>query len=321
MLVACAAFAAAASVASCAVDSYLTCGQACVEGGADVVGTDGPSADGGDASTFDGFPDAPVCPAPDCFDGGLPDGWTPIDFASGAEVAACPQDFAATDLVYDAGLASGACNCTACAASGSWSCQFHVGAHGASCNQTDYDASASGCFTPGGGGGGNTGSSAEVYPPTRSGSPSCGTSTPNGTGKAASSPARMCTPTQCNDLVCGQASFDACIYAAGDVGCPAGFSKKTLAGTAATATCNACPSCAVANADAGCAASITLYDKPSCGGTAVQVLTPQNGCTLGLPSWQSFALDASTPTPTCSYGGGSVAGTAQLANAITVCCP
>jgi len=313
--------AAAASVASCAVDPYLTCGAACAEGGSDVaapdVVTDAPGVDADDGAGFDGFPDAPVCDAaPSCLDAGVPDGWTPIDFATGANLPTCPQGFASTSLVYDAGIASGACHCTACAASGSWTCQTQIGIAGANCTLAKIDASASACI--------NTGNfaltNAEIFPPTRAGNPTCGTSTPNGSEKTTASSARMCTPTTCGESVCGQTSFAACIYASGTLPCPAGYSTSTLAGSGASASCDTCPTCALANADAGCAPSVVLYSQTSCGGTAVQTLTTVGQCNT-TSTFRSGLFDAGVPTPTCSYGGGNVSGTAQLSNPITVCCP
>ena len=322
IVAACAAgAAAAASVASCAIDPYLTCGEACVDGSADVVlpdvVADAPGADADAASTFDGFPDAPVCDAaPPCLEAGVPDGWTAIDFSSANELPACPQGFASTDLAYDPALAAGACKCTACAASGSWTCETEIGIAGANCTLGKVDASASGCINVGNFAVAN----AELFPPTRSGNPTCGTSTENGTGKTTSSAARMCTPSTCGQSVCGQAQLAACIYAAGALPCPAGYSTSTMAGSGATASCAACPSCAVANADAGCEPSAVLYAQASCGGTVVQTITTVGQCNA-TSTFRSGLFDAGVPTPTCSYGGGSVSGTAQLSNPITVCCP
>jgi hypothetical protein len=321
MLAACAAgAAAAASVASCGIDPYLTCGEACVEGGADVVlvdvVTDAGSIDD-DGGGFD-FPDAPVCDAmPPCFDAAVPDGWTPIDFTttstSVASLPTCPQGFTSTNLVYDAALGAGACKCTACSASGPWSCGESIGVLGAKCDFYDYDASAAVCISTG------LASSVDIHTPTRSGNPSCGTSAPSGNGKVTASPARMCTPSTCDQSVCGQTAFSTCIYAPGNLVCPPGFSPQPTVGSGATASCNACPTCSIANADAGCSPSISLYSQAACAGSASQTITTLEQCT-STGTFKSALIDSGAPTPSCSYGGGNVSGNAVLTNAITVCC-
>ncbi|HEY1958898.1 MAG TPA: hypothetical protein VGH28_24970 [Polyangiaceae bacterium] len=312
------AVSAAVAVASCAVDPYLTCGATCVDAGLDAVLPDVAVTDAGptDAS-FDGIPSPPDCgTAPSCLQN-VPAGWTPVAFAAGSQLS-CPTGFTQTNLVTSPSVGANACTCSACTSSGAWSCGGEtVGVGGLQCTQNELDAAVTTCW-----GWGGSNRSTVALSIDQTGSVTCGTSTPTGNGKVTTTPAALCTPNDCTASVCGQAGFSDCISQAGDASCPSGFPTRTLAGSSATVSCNACPTCALANADAGCTTSLELYNDLLCAGTVVKSYTSAIPCTSVGQTFMSLHVQPATAaTPNCGPPAGNAGGTAQLKTPVTICCP
>jgi hypothetical protein len=320
-LVAACALAAAAAVAACGVDSYLNCGDPCADGSAgDVVqSTDGP---GGDAVSDAGSEPDVFIPPP-CTDAGVsclgavPSGWTPVAVADGG--VQCPnQGFASNTFVTNPQLETGSCSCSACTASGSWTCGVTLSAGGLACTDESFDASASTCWT----------TSAQhghfSQDLTRYGTVSCNASTPNGTGAVDTTPVTTCAPTACASDLCALANngFSVCILHSGSVACPGGYTPWATVGTSASVTCNACPTCSLVNGSAVCTGTSTVYDQLNCNG-GNKGSTSINGSCVGSNSpFQSVFYDAGpVPVPNCGGGGGPVSGQAQLTGTMTVCCP
>lgn len=146
-----------------------------------------------------------------------------------------------------------------------------------------------------------------------------------GDAGVASVPVRVCEPTCDAGDFCGAASTVgmACLIADGDIPCPTGRTYgRTILGTTATTTCNACGTCT--QTATSCDATMSFYGTIGCTGTADNTYAADGTCQdgPGTNSWQASKLNATPPPQACGSSsspdpGGKSAPTAPK----TLCCP
>lgn len=145
-------------------------------------------------------------------------------------------------------------------------------------------------------------------------------------------PALLCTDSAgvgCGDQVCVPAADEPltqiCVFADGDVACPAGpYSVKTVVFTGIDDT-RGCTPCACSSATAeSCGGTTNLFTNSNCNGTPV--IVPHDGSTCEsfddlFPGASAMFMPAGGPTGgSCAPTGGSAKGMATASAPVTVCC-
>ncbi len=256
-----------------------------------------------------------------CLGKPVPTGWQPIAIQLNTVASCGDGGFVSTPLETAPQLAQGACNCSACGASGDWTCGASIMAGqlgNNNCTLETFDASASVCWQN------ITHSSYGVYI-TRYGNPQCGGGQQTGNLDATAMPITACTPQDCDTDFCamGNQGFKLCIYNASvsDGGCPTDFPQGRVVGPSATVTCDSCQQCALANADAGCTGAVTAFSGGNCTGTNDGVSVAGACADLGSVQYNSLFYDAGQPpTPSCGGPTTVTSGKAALDQPSTICC-
>lgn len=303
-----------ALVESCAVDPYLTCGDAC-----DDAGFQGDATTGDASSPDDGAIPTP-CATLDasCLGAPVPAGWIAIAIQRGAP-AACPGapgDFFSKVYATSPTLDQGSCACTGCAPSGSWTCTATL-VSTLGCVGTGANFAPGECD--------QSTNNSVMGSVARSGTVTCPAAKQIGTLDASSTPLGACVPESCNADFCALAAqgFELCVMSADvtDGACPADFPHATLAGDHAVASCGACQTCALANATASCGSTVVPYGDSRCQAGERPPLILDGGCQAAGSGVSSVLYPAdAAPTPNCGPKIGTTTGTATLASPATICC-
>jgi len=159
----------------------------------------------------------------------------------------------------------------------------------------------------------------DPYPPVAPGA--CTTNSSGVPSGVPSSPSRLCVDSTCAGTCKGSGSYQACVYAQGQVACPSGYSQKHRAGTV-TVACGSCVGCSV-TVDGGCEGTIGLFSDPACGTKMIDVSMDGGCASTGTANGQTASSLKYTPLvvgTTCNPGK-TGPGTVSLAGEITVCCP
>jgi hypothetical protein len=236
----------------------------------------------------------------------------------GPRTIPCPSGLTARDVVRDPAAAPGACGCAACSVAPQACANptlqtVQKDAQGACVVDTAaLSANNAACTAFGGSLLASTG----VRPITLK--PAC-SAAGMGVPEAAATPARLCTPDPaCTGAACGAlpAGMRTCIDHAGDVTCPASFTKTLVADSVAVA----CPPCGC-TVDVACPGTLTFYGDTSC--TTNPVVVDASGVCIMKPGPVS-AYRWAPATPTLSNcvaaPGGAPTSVTPIAPR-TVCCP
>lgn len=276
---------------------------------------------GGEDVVVDVVPDVRVpCDTPTgaCV-AALPTGWELILFES-SRAAACPINFAPTDVVVGPAVGAGACDCSCSVNSGATCTQGMMATKYGDDNTcptvgltlnvpngncTAINSNIRGFY------------SSTPLPPVIA----CTASTVTNDSNVTSTPMRQCSvPTNCREEICNgevPAGFSACVVRTGDVACPAGWDTKTVAGDGADLTCSSC----TCQATAGCSnGRIVFYSNTGCG-TELRAFDVNDVCqdTGGGGPIRSFKYSASVTNPQCTANGMKM-GTVALTGTRTICC-
>ena len=252
----------------------------------------------------------------------IPAGFTIVTLAQGQ---ACPSGWGSNDAVTNPTAEGGACTC-ACNVSQQPDCTqddvtraFDDGAN-ATCGNaaTSFPQNQGGC-TAFQGLYLNHGHYSATAP-----APSGGACTYDAhvdQGKVSGTPVHVCSaPASCPALACKSGSM--CVAQDGDVACPQGFDKKTLVGSAATATCDGCgaATCAVTGT---CSGKIAFFTDTQC--QAGEVDFNADGSCVANPAgtigpYYSYSTDISLAKADCAGAPPTATATASLQNPKTICC-
>ncbi len=259
----------------------------------------------------------------------VPDGgWQPIGIQNGN--AGCGTGTYSVQLVQgNIQLAGGACGCTGCTPSGSWTCNNAIGT-GAACGTTTT-ANGNACLPV----------SANAFNETltRTGNGSCAGGQENGNGQSTETAMTMCFPQSCSDDYCGLAKlgFQLCVYNPNvtDGSCPANFPTSHIVGQAPVVVCNACNACTVQSPPA-CTGTVVAYDEAGCTGNVLASNTSSVCVSLGemdagadadadaapVPiTFQSLYFEAGAAAPVqCNAVTNVTDGSIVVNGAWTVCC-
>jgi hypothetical protein len=249
-----------------------------------------------------------------CLGNTVPTGWQPIAIQAGVTVGCGDAGFTATPLVTDPQVPTGACNCTGCTATGTWSCSATLAA-GSTCTAETNTPNGSSCWAVSHNSYGMT--------LTRNGNPTCDGGQQIGNQDASSTAISTCTPTSCESDFCGLGNqgFKLCIWNPNvtDGGCPSQFPAGRVVGTKADVACAVCQQCGLANANAQCTASLTAYQNSDCSGNVEGTTTSQT-C-QNSAGFQGLYYDAGpVPSPNCGAPTGPQTGKATLEQPSTICC-
>jgi hypothetical protein len=250
-----------------------------------------------------------------CLGNPVPDGWQPIAVQLGVTVGCGDAGFTSTPLVTDPQVPTGSCNCTGCAATGSWSCSATLKA-GNTCTQDTDTPNGSSCWA--------INHNSYEMTLTRNGSPTCDGGQQVGFQDASSTTVSTCTPTSCETDFCGLANqgFKLCIWNPNvtDGGCPSKFPSGRIVGTQSDVACALCQACGLTNnATAQCTASLTAFQNNDCTGNVQGTTTSQSCQSSG--GFQSLFYDAGPiPVPSCGPPVGPQIGVASLEQPSTICC-
>jgi hypothetical protein len=141
---------------------------------------------------------------------------------------------------------------------------------------------------------------------------------------------QICAATQipsCKGQICPPASvkqpFEICIASAGDVACPADFSKKHLTG--ATTSFNCSNGCTCPGVNATCTGGkLHFYPTDNCTGAPGLSANVNNTCVATVAAGATFLSHKYVPDPpqgvSCIRGGASNPSTVTLNQPATVCC-
>jgi hypothetical protein len=123
----------------------------------------------------------------------------------------------------------------------------------------------------------------------------------------------VCTPTPAEGFEAGL-----CIYAQGDLECPAGPYATKHAYYSGAEDTRDCTNCTCGMGMATCAGSMHVYDALDCGGNQVADVPSTGQCTpaVGVSVGLNFTGDSSCPVATPSEPMGTVAATGEF----TFCC-
>jgi hypothetical protein len=275
----------------------------------------------------------PPCTTPDasldasCLGPALPAGWEPFAMELDASAITCPGgdggDFMEVDYTTNPQVIGNSCVCMGCSTStSSWDCSGTLSAGGiVPCtSQTQPVGDTPYCWS--------TTHASFSGTVSRTGSAVCGANNYYSTTAVATNVAG-CAPTRCQSDFCGLAGqgFKLCARNSSvtDGGCPASLPVSYVVGQNPHATCNACPTCSIANADAACSATLTPYSGNGgpCEAGAGTTVNADGTCnTTGMTFFNSVLYDpGAVPVPDCEPSGPTnVGGTGTLDAPLTVCC-
>jgi hypothetical protein len=290
----------------------------------DVIAPGGVDANGGDAAPKDvNVVDVPI---PQCDASCAPTGFTPVLFALDQSTA-CPGGMQQVDVNSDPGAAPpSACACD-CTITTQPQCLPTTITHEI---QTVSDGGPPSCTV-----GGNALSfdggclqlagfnihyawQGDPYPPLEAGT--CTSAVTVSTKNVPSTASRMCVDTTCTGTCAGQGKFKACVYAAGAVACPSGYTQTHHAGDIDVA-CGTCSGCSVTGGS--CEGTVSIYSDLACTTKIIDVSMDGGCASTGNANGQTGNSLKYTPLVTgvaCTAGKSNV-GTVSLVNEITVCCP
>ncbi len=277
-----------------------------------------PSGEGGP----DGGPDA-ACPAP-------PTGWTFALLEDVADGGACPAGWTVQDGFTQPTFGVGACQCS-CTVTQAPDCNAgtlspRMGGTNTTCTQPWFSVAVQGtACSPITGGPTSTlpGNVATSPLPAQGGA--CTGSPQMDPSQLSASSVRYCAAMPSGDSVCDPPGpgFSACIMSPGEVACPAGtpFVNAHVVAAQVSLACAACSACSVTGTCSN--AAFTTYGDTAC--TINLVGFAANGACndIGLPlapgtTVGAVAYRASLAQSSCTAGTSTPS--AQLANAVTLCC-
>ncbi len=264
-----------------------------------------------------------------------PSGWTVVAFAPGAQTAACPAPFSATQSDVEEGpTANNACRCDPCTVTSPPSCvtgsigsaydsdALHLcllpgntiaNSPGGGCIAGNYNIAPDVKLTPPGAAGGGCTSTLSKHK-------EAFTFAAKGRACAASSPASA----GCTNGICAPAKppapFAICIALPGvQAVCPSPFTVKHVVGTDVTFDCAAQCGCTVS---AQCSGSLSFYSDDQCMDNAIAIAADDgchpSGASQGM--YRSYKYRASATNVACASVAPAPPANVQLVGMTTICC-
>jgi hypothetical protein len=304
----CGAGALGAGAFACGLD---VAGEASGDGDGGGAGASGVGASDASLPRDDaGFPAA--CPGIDasCL-GAIPAPWTPLAVTGGA----CAAGFEAATLVVGPRVGPGACACGPCVVTGPLTCAGNTAIRGGDgCKDSPIAQAPPGVCTQ---------AHAEhlrADPPKATGSPPC--FAPNDAGAGATAdPFPVCVPG-CDADFCATPEGARCVVAEGDLACPAGFTLRARAGTAADPGCAPCACTTGKPGD--CAGVVTAFDTNDCSDAGTVATYALRTCNEfeddNDDDYDSVRVDLVPPDASCTVPPTHDPGDAGLVGARTICC-